>query len=106
MAKIIFGTSTLSVTVQVFRFIVHSWSPCAPHIYGKLFDLIHACLCGDSQVPVARPKYLQNIQFSPVRNALACDAGGLLSNLEPLHCKPEQLQKSLTEIYLFDIRYA
>ncbi len=103
MAKIIFGTSTLSVTVQVFRFIVHSWSPCAPHIYGKLFDLIHACLCGDSQVPVARPI---SSKFSPVRNALACDAGGLLFILEPLHCKLGQLQKSLTEIYLFDIRYA
>jgi hypothetical protein len=27
--------------------------------------------------------HLQNVQFSPARNALACEAGGSLSNLEP-----------------------
>ncbi len=31
--------------------------------------------------------HLQNVQFSPARNALACEAGGSLSNLESLaHC--------------------
>jgi hypothetical protein len=27
--------------------------------------------------------HLQNVQFSPARNALACEAGGSLSNLKP-----------------------
>ena len=48
---------------------------------GKLFEPIHAFPCDGRQMLLARPQYLQNVNFSPARYDLACEAGGSLSNL-------------------------
>ena len=89
--KYLANLKTLFVTNQVVRFIVHGWSPCAPYLYGKLFEPIHACLCDGRQVPVAIPHIFKMLNYHlPAMLSLARIAGRSLTlNREPLNCEPE-----------------